>query len=251
MITGLFFIYGLFFGSFFMALADRWSQEQSIIKPRSHCENCNHPLAFYEMIPVISYIFLRGKCRNCHKHISIVYPIIELLTGGLFAISYVLYGFSSNLIIMLALSSLLVIVYVSDFKYLVILDIPLIITAVIIFSTVLWAEGLTSALWHLLSGIIIFLVMLLIKIVGDKRFKRESLGGGDVKLSFLFGLTLNFYLGIVVLVVASLLTYPLAIYYVCKKNDAEIPFGPFLMTGLVIVYVYQTPLINLLQTLIF
>ena len=131
-----------------------------------------------------------------------------------------------------------------------ILDVPLLIVCVIVFGVILWTEGLVSGLWHLISGIIMFLMMLLVKIVGDKKFKRESLGGGDVKLSFLFGLTLNFYLGVLVLVIGSFLTYPMAVYYIFKKKEVEIPFGPFLVTGLVIVFVLQNQLTEILRLLI-
>ena len=94
-----FFILGLVFGSFYNVVGLRLGAGESLIKPRSHCTKCNHVLRFYELIPVISYVVLRGKCKKCKQKISIMYPLIELFTAVLFALSYYVYGFSFELIL--------------------------------------------------------------------------------------------------------------------------------------------------------
>ena len=91
------FIVGLFFGSFFNCIANRLSKNESIIRPASHCENCKHELAWYELIPVFSYLFLKGKCKKCHTKLSIWYPLTEIATGLLFALSYLKFGFRAIL----------------------------------------------------------------------------------------------------------------------------------------------------------
>ena len=88
------FILGLVFGSFYNVVGYRLPNNMSIAFPASHCPNCNHKLKFYELIPVLSYIFLKGKCSSCKKRISIFYPFFELLTAILFTISYLIFGFN-------------------------------------------------------------------------------------------------------------------------------------------------------------
>ena len=85
------FIIGAVLGSFYMVVGDRLSNNESIVVPRSHCSKCNHILSWYELIPIVSYIIQRGKCKNCHTKLSISYMLIEILSGILFALSYCLY----------------------------------------------------------------------------------------------------------------------------------------------------------------
>ena len=99
MIYALLFILGIIFGSFYNVVGLRLSKEESIVFPPSHCTSCNHKLSPLDMVPIFSYIFLKGKCRYCSKHISIKYPLFELLTGILFVLSYVKFGFTINTIV--------------------------------------------------------------------------------------------------------------------------------------------------------
>ena len=118
----MFFIVGCIFGSFFNVLGLRIPNHQSIIKPGSHCEKCGHMLKWYELIPIFSYIFLHGKCHNCKTKLSIMYPLSELFCGILFAISFYSFGFSYNLWIAIILSSVMILVTVSDLTYMIIPD---------------------------------------------------------------------------------------------------------------------------------
>ena len=88
------FIAGIFIGSFYNVVALRRVRNESIVFPGSHCMNCNHKLNWYELIPVFSYLFLRGKCKKCKNHISIQYPLIELMTRILFALRFYIFGFA-------------------------------------------------------------------------------------------------------------------------------------------------------------
>ena len=104
-------------GSFFHATATRLSKEESIIKPASHCHYCNHKLKWYELIPIISFIIQKGRCRCCNKNLPISYLIIEIATGLLYLISYHAFGFSPQLIIALSFISILIISFsVSSYK---------------------------------------------------------------------------------------------------------------------------------------
>ncbi len=232
----LVFMYGLLFGSFFNVVGLRLPNHESIIWPGSHCPKCNHKLSWYENIPIISYIILRGKCKGCKEPISVMYPLIEFLTGVLFLISYLIFGFGEQFLIGIVLSSLVVIIFVSDSKYMIILDSPLIISIILIFIIKLCFEGLKVALFGLLSGLIVFGAMYLLMIIGNVLFKKESLGGGDIKLSFVSGLSLGTYLGLFYIVLGAFFAFPYALYVTIRKKESMLPFGPFLAISMLIIY---------------
>lgn len=237
----------MIFGSFFLVVGSRLPKGESIVKPSSHCEGCNHPLKWYDLIPVVSYISLRGKCRYCQKKLSILYPFIELFTGLLFGLAYLKYGFSYEFLAASIISSILVIIYVSDFRYYIILDSPLVIGSILILGLKWHFFGFKSMALSLASGLILFIFMLLIKFIGDKLFKRESLGGGDIKLAFFIGVALGLQLAFTSLVVGSFIAVPYAIYVVLKNNNKEIPYGPFLISGTLIVFYFQNIISRLLN----
>ncbi len=250
-ITICLFILGLVFGSFFFVVASRLPINEDITKTHSHCENCKATLKWYELIPVFSYIFLRGKCHHCHTKISILYPLIELSTGILFAVSYLLYNFDYQFFISIALSSLLILIFISDFKYFIILDSPLVISIIIILGTYLYFFDIKYVLLHILYGLFIFIFLLFIKFLGDKLFKRESLGGGDIKLGFVIGLTLGIPLGCVALVLSAFLALPYALTSLYLNEERELPFGPFMIAATVIVFIYMVKFNYLIDFLTF
>lgn len=230
------FIVGLFVGSFYNVVALRLSKNESIIFPGSHCVNCNHRLAWYELIPVFSYVFLRGKCKKCKIHISLQYPLIEILTGILFAISYYLYGLSYETLISIVVVSVVIITFISDCKFMVILDEVLIIGSLLLALFFFLTGGVDLLIRCIIRGIILFIIMLSIKLIGDKAFKQESLGWGDVKLSFLVGMVLGIKLGVIYIFIGAFLALPYAIYVTLRKKEGMIPFGPFLVTSLLLIY---------------
>lgn len=234
------FLIGLVMGSFFTVVGVRGPVNESIISPSSHCDNCDKKLKWYELIPIISFIIQGGRCHKCHSKIPVIYPIIELVTGFLYALSYHLYGISYEFFAMLVISSLLIIILVSDFKYLVILDTPLFIGYILILVLKWYYFGFRTLIFSLISGLVLFTFMLIIKFIGDKVFKRESLGGGDIKLALFFGFTLGIRLSFMSLVLGSFLAFPYALYYVIKNKEKEIPFGPFLMIGMLIIFLLQS-----------
>lgn len=229
-------ILGLILGSFYNVVGLRIPNGESIIKPGSHCPKCNHKLSWYENIPVLSYIFLGGKCKNCKQKISIIYPIIEILTSFLFYISYKIFGLSEEFFISLVISSLVVIIFVSDSKYMIISDSPLIVSTILILIIKLIYNGYKDCFISIIYGLIVFGVMYLTMLLGNALFKKESLGGGDIKLSFISGLALGPLLGLFYIILASFLAFPYAIYISIKNKDTMLPFGPFLATSLLILY---------------
>lgn len=249
MIYAYLFVMGLVFGSFFLVVGTRLPEEKSIIKPRSHCDNCGHELKWYELIPVFSYLFLGAKCHKCHQRISPLNMLIELFTGTLFLCSYLIYGSSWGTLIMIVSVSVLVIIFVSDFKYFIILDSLVIIGSILLVIINLIQYGIIDTLWLILEAGILFLVVWLIKISGDKVFKKESLGGGDVKLSIFMGLLLGVKLGLISIVLASVIALPYAIIK-SKGKEKEVPFGPFLITSAILTFIFQTEILTFIKFLL-
>jgi len=237
-------------GSFYNVVGLRVPDKKSIIKPRSHCMNCGHVLSWYELIPVFSYIFLRGRCKNCHEKISLLYPLNELFCGILFMISFYSWKFSPELIVSLTLSSLLCIVIASDLSYLIIPDSFIIVPIIIIVIVRFIQYGLVSTLIAIAFGFVSFGMMYLIMVFGSKLFHKEAMGGADVKLMFIIGLVtapiftkvttaelfLNILMPLLVVVAASVIALPSSLVIYTKQKENVVPFGPFLVIGLLIVY---------------
>ncbi len=215
--------------------------------PSSHCTVCNHKLGPLELIPVFSFLFQGGKCKNCKTKISWYYTVFELLTGFLFLASYLRFGLSATCFISLALSSILVIIIISDYKYYIIPD-ELILAGILLigigkflvgggsFTAFDWKEASSQLLFSLLNGLVSFLIMYGIKLLGDHLFKKESMGGGDIKLMFVIGMALGFPLAIISIFLASIIALPIAVILMKLKSTHEIPFGPFLSVATLILF---------------
>ena len=245
-----FFILGTIMGSFYHVVATRFSNEESIIKPGSHCPRCNHFLKWYENIPIFSYLFLRGRCSKCSSKIPLSYLIVEIITGALFAVCYHSFGFSVEFLVGLIFISSLVIVIISDIEYMIILDEVLIVATLLIAIVYVFLLGLEEAAFHIYSGVGAFLVMYSIKILGDKAFKKESLGGGDIKLMFLFGMVLGLPMSICTIFLATFIAFPIALIILFSNKENIIPFGPFLSMAAILIFIAKVNIGDVLNFLI-
>lgn len=234
-IIGLF-ILGTIFGSFYNVVAYRLPKGESIIYPSSHCPNCNHKLKPLELIPIISYILQKGKCVNCKQKISIFYPISEIICGLLFVMCYISFGISLDLIIALTFTSLLIIVILSDYYYMIIEDSVLIIFSIFLIIEIYFINGVNVLLNSLLSSLISFVIMLLLKLFGDFIFKKESMGGGDIKLMAVFGLVIGWELSIISIFLSAFIALPVSVFILKTNKNHEIPYGPFLSIAALILY---------------
>ncbi len=247
----LLFIAGTILGSFYLVVGTRLPLKENIITGRSRCDHCLHPLKWYELIPLISFLWQKGKCNYCQEKIALSHFMLELITGLLFLFGYIYFGLTLKLGIFLVIISVAIIIFISDFKYLVILDSPLIIGSILILILRYFELGFKGMITSFLYGSLLFIVMYLIKLLGDHLFKRESLGGGDIKLAFFMGLTLGyphvgFRIGLIALIFASFLALPYALtnIYLNKKN--ELPYGPFLIAAMIIIFIFFPKFQNLL-----
>lgn len=240
------FILGLVFGSFYTVVGERLPNGESLINPPSHCPSCNHRLGILELIPVFSFIFLRGKCKNCKSKIPVLSTIVELLTATLFLIAYLRFGITVDLFIALIFISMLIIVIVSDIRYMIICDEILIIGNILIFILILMNTGIKNAGMSLIYGAACFFIMLSIKFLGDMIFKRESMGGGDIKLMFTFGMVLGVPSSVASIFLASFIGLPISLIMMHKSKSHELPFGPYLSIAAIIILLSGIDVINVL-----
>lgn len=247
----VFFIFGAILGSFYNVVGYRLPKGESIVFPSSHCTNCGHKLRPYELVPIFSFLFLRCKCSKCKQKISWFYTIFEILTGLLFVLCYLIFKDSIiDLTISLTFVSMLIIIFVSDFHYLIIPDSVLLISSIILLVELIIKSGLSNFYIPLINGIISFIVMYLIKLLGDFIFKKESMGGGDIKLLFVIGMVLGFPQALFSIFVGSLVGLPIAFIILLKKKDHIIPFGPLLGIGALIVMLTQFNVMDFFNSMI-
>lgn len=244
-----FFILGSVLASFYDVVATRLPVGKSIVKPRSHCEFCNHELVWYELIPIFSFLVFKGKCYQCHKPISISSFVAELSLGILFSLSYWYYGFSYEFGIALVLSSLLILIFISDIKYMIILDSPLVLGSLFILLNQYFSFGIERVGMSIMAGVVLFLFMYGMGLFGNKLFQKESLGGGDIKLSFVIGITLGIPLGFTSLILSTFLALPYATFSLLTNQDHEVAFGPFLISALCIVFLFEEKFLLLIELL--
>lgn len=254
------FIFGLFIGSFLNVLIDRLPKGESPVKGRSHCDKCKKTLKWYDLIPLLSFIFLRGKCRYCKTKLSFYYPIVELTTGVAFAgtflflegtnINFITFINIITVIYYLVIVSSLIVIFFADLKYGIIPDkvlFPAIFVSAFYLLTMNY-QLLTINFLSALGASLFFLLLFLIT-------RGRGMGFGDVKFSFLMGLILGFPNIIVSLYVAFLTGAIIGcILIICHQKrlfGTTIPFGPFLAIGsLISIFFGDTLMQSFLRALL-
>jgi len=242
----LIFILGLIVGSFSNVCINRIPKNESIIYPASHCPKCRSNISPKDNIPILSYILLKGRCRNCKSKISIQYPIVELITGLIYLIIYLTYGLSVQTLIYIILSSALIIIAFIDLNEQIVPDVislPGIVIGFIISFFVLYISFINSALGVLVGGGII----LIIGMAGSVIFKKEAMGGGDVKLAAMIGAFLGWRYIIISLFLGFFLGALAGIILILSKAKSKedvVPFGPFIVLGSFITLLWGEKIIS-------
>ena len=239
-------IFGAMIGSFLNVCIIRLPKEESIVTPGSHCPHCGTPIQFYDNIPLISYIFLQGRCRHCHRGISFQYPLVEGITALSSFILFMKFGASLSYLFYFSFVAALIVITVIDLYHQIIPDVISIpgigvgvLTSLITPQTTLF----NSLIGILLGGGSLFFVATVYQWI----FKREGMGGGDVKLLAMIGGFLGWKAVIVTVLLGSLVgSITGIIVMTLKKKDFKyaIPFGPFLALGAVISLFYGEGLIR-------
>ena len=245
-------VMGGLWGSFANVCIYRLPLEKGVVSGRSYCTNCKKQIAWFDNIPIISYLLIQGKCRNCKKKISFQYPTVELLSILFFVIIYFFYGITVDTLLLIILALTFIIIFFIDLKHFIIpnsLTFPMMILGFVKSFhpnlNELFPNPINSLIGGLLGYGIIWLIIFLYKVLRNK----EGMGLGDAKLlaviGFWFGwITIPFVIfssSVIALtsVIPSLLNKS-------KKLSSEIPFGPFIIAGCILYIIFIDQFKNLL-----
>jgi leader peptidase (prepilin peptidase) / N-methyltransferase len=240
---------GIIFGSFYNVCIYRIPEKQSIANPPSHCYNCNTRLKPIDLVPIFSWIFLKGKCRYCEVKISSRYAIVELLTGILFALTYTTFKNEFTTIYYMFLISLLIIITFIDLDHYIIPDILVLIGSITVIVVnflgygVPFTDGLKGAIF---AGGGVLVVTLVIEYI----VKKEVMGGGDIKLYAMIGLFLGTKLSLLTILISIYIGGAYGIIFIIynriknKEFNSMIPFGPFISIAAVISMLYGNQIID-------
>jgi leader peptidase (prepilin peptidase)/N-methyltransferase len=248
-------LFGLLFGSFLNVCIYRIPRDLSVVMPRSFCPACAHPIAWYDNLPVVSYLFLlRGRCRACGKAIGARYPIVELTTSILFLLTVWTYGSTLAALKWAIFEAIVVVLFWTDLEERILPDeltlggsVAGLILAVFVpvrgnFADIL-LHGASPVVQSILNALVGAVVLagatFLIGAAYSRIRGREGLGFGDVKLLVLFGIYLGLENGLLALMIGSIAGSLIGVGYIlmARKNAStyELPFGSFLCFGAVLV----------------
>jgi leader peptidase (prepilin peptidase)/N-methyltransferase len=247
LISIIFGIVGLIIGSFITAVVHRLNDLESLVRGRSQCPKCKKQLGFWDLIPLLSFIFLEGKCRYCKQKISITYPLIELLTAIIFVLIYQYFGISVYSIFLLIITISLIVIAFYDIQKMLIPDEIVIFTAIIViiyfvYSSVV-GKNFDIILMQLIGAAIFGGVLALLYLFS----KGKWIGFGDIKLTLLLGFITGYPLVFVGFFMSFLLggIYGLILIALGKKEmNSKVPFAPLLILGTYIAIFWGDKILN-------
>ena len=237
---------GLVAGSFLNCAAIRLVTGEKISRGRSHCMSCGHVLSAADLVPLFSWLFLKGKCRYCGEKVSARYPLSELISAVVFTALLFRFDISLRLVEFLALSAVLLCISFADLEGYIIPDILIIIGLVIrVIFIVLSEQPGPEALQSLIGALSISLPLLLIVLVAEKIMKKEAMGGGDIKLFFMAGSFFNWKENLLAAIFACIIGIVLGAAAMKKRGESKpFPFGPAISAGFFLCMLCGREIVN-------
>lgn len=242
------FVVGALVGSFLNVCIHRWPAEQSVIRPRSRCPSCGGAIAWYDNIPILSYLALRGRCRRCAEPISIQYPVIELATALVWLAAAVRFGPSLEALHSALFLTLILGIAMTDAREMLIPD-QFSLGGTAIGLGLAAAPGgmpVTDALIGAASGYVLFWI---VKLVAEKLFRKPALGVGDIHMMAMVGAFLGLGGALLTIMLGSLLGLLIGVPLMARRNQLKplgsyLPLGTFLAMGAAIAHGWGPLIIN-------
>ncbi len=223
------FLYGVVIGSFLNVCIYRIPKQENIMKIRSHCMNCGYQLKWYDLVPLFSYLCLRGRCRCCKQKISVQYPLIELLNGALYCIVFAVYGISVEALLYALLASALITLSVIDFRT---YEIPV---GINIFILALGLIRIATDFTHWSDYAVGFLLVSGFLYLVHLVTRGRGIGGGDIKLMAVSGLLLGWKQILLAFVMGCIIGSVIHIARMKISGQGHmLAFGPYLSIGILI-----------------
>ena len=235
----IFFFLGATISSFCQLIGDRIPAKEKL-SGRSHCDHCQRPLRIVDVLPLIGYLINKGKCHFCNGKINLLYVLYELIGGVLYLAAYLWFGFHIELIISLIIITVFLVETISDSRYRIVIDSVWIIGFILLLSLRFY-QG--NFLPYVYSSAILFAALFLISYLGKLVFKKEALGGGDVKLYIFIGFALTIWKGLISIFIASFIALIFALARK-KSMNTYIPLVPFIFAGVLIMYYFGDQIID-------
>lgn len=229
---------GLAVGSFLNVCIYRLPRHESLLWPPSRCTGCNRPLAWFENIPLVSWLVQRGRCRSCGAPIAVMYPLVETMTAAVFACGYVIYGWTPLLAARLLFACAMIVLFVIDLRHRILPNVITVpgVVAGLILSVFLPPGWRASLLGLVLGGGVLFAIAeFYYRVRGF-----EGLGMGDVKMLAMIGAFLGWQVMLVTLVLASFMGSAVGLAMIASRRGgmkAVLPFGTFLAVGALVAAV--------------
>ena len=255
---------GLAMGSFINCWAWRYIHGESVVSGRSHCTSCGHELGVRDLVPVFSWLASKGKCRYCGEAVSARYPATEIICAVVFVAIAAVYGITLETVELLAFASILLFLSLTDIDDFLVPNGCIIAALVvrIVYMAIAWAVGqmsLADVGYYVGSAFAIGVALLIVVLVADKVFGRESMGGGDLKLFFVAGLYFGWQQGLFLVILSCIIGIVVAVVAPRRKqpnpegipeSDSEnamkrvFPFGPSIAAACIITMLVGKPLIT-------
>lgn len=233
------FLYGIVIGSFLNVCIYRIPKQENIVTARSHCMNCGYQLKWYDLIPILSYIYLKGRCRKCKDKISIQYPMIELLNGILYITVFYFNGFKLASILYCILVSALLVLSIIDFRT---FEIP---AGINLFIGIVGIIRVITDIHNIMSYLIGFCSVSGFLLVLYFLTKGKGIGGGDIKLMAVAGLFLGYKLIILAFLLGCILGSILHLIRMrIWKQESILAFGPYLSLGIFISMLFGNSILQ-------
>jgi len=235
-------VFGAMIGSFLNVLILRLPREESVVFPGSHCPRCQTPIAWYDNVPLVSWLLLGGKCRHCREPISIQYPIIELITAALWAVAVWHYGASLTGLTAATFGTLLLGIAVTDARHYLIPD-EYTLGGLVVGLLLSLRGGWPGLLQAVLGAVTGFLILYIVAVAGEKVFGKEAMGGGDVKMMAMVGAFVG-WRGVLLTVFGGSLLGTVVFVPLSLKQKRLVPFGIFLAAAAALTFVLGDTMIS-------
>lgn len=231
-------LFGLCIGSFLNVAIIRLPKNESINLPASHCPTCLHPLAWYHNVPLFSWIFLRGKCAFCKSHISFQYPLVELSSAFLYAFIYFHLANTLQALLIASVFALLLALSIIDLRYKAVPDALSLPALVLAFCA---GDPLVS----LQNGLLFMGAFAFLRFFVSALAKKEVMGEADIIIAGIIGALLGIKLGLAAIYISAVIA--LIVFMIIRKKGYELAFIPFLASGLSLTWLFETPILHIME----
>jgi leader peptidase (prepilin peptidase)/N-methyltransferase len=233
---------GLMIGSFLNVCTLRWPEDESVVFPGSHCPKCGEPIRWYDNVPVLGYVLLRGRCRACREPISLQYPLVELATGLVWAGMFSYAGLSFEALRGTLLLTILFGIALTDARFYIIPD-QFSLGGLVLGLGLAFLPGGIDALDALIGAIVGFGLLGSVAVVGKWMLKKDAMGLGDIKMMAMVGAFLG-WAGVFLTVFLGALLGAVIFGPISYKTKKLVPFGIFLAAAAAITYGFGSEIID-------